>query len=72
MVVVAEISRHATEWDEGEVGAAVRRAVSARHSVALHDFVLVVANDVPRTSSGKIARSATRAKYLEGSLAVAR
>jgi long chain fatty acid CoA FadD26 len=70
MVVVAEISRHAEEWDTAEVAGAVRRAVSARHSVAVHDVVLVVPNDVPRTSSGKIARSATRAKYLDGSLAV--
>ena len=72
MVVVAEVSRHAEEWDAAEVAGAVRRAVSARHSVAVHDVVLVAPNDVPRTSSGKIARLATRARYLDGALAVAR
>jgi acyl-CoA synthetase (AMP-forming)/AMP-acid ligase II len=72
MVVVAEVSRHAVDVDASEVAAAVRHAVSARHGVAVHDVVLVVPNDVPRTSSGKIARSATREKYLDGGLAVAR
>ncbi|SHN29561.1 fatty acyl-AMP ligase [Cryptosporangium aurantiacum] len=74
MVVVAEVSRHATpsvgELDEART--AIRRAVSARHGVPLHDVVLVDPNDVPRTSSGKIARSATRDRYLAGSLVVAR
>jgi acyl-CoA synthetase (AMP-forming)/AMP-acid ligase II len=74
MVVVAEVSRHATpsvgELDEART--AIRRAVSARHGVPLHDVVLVDPNDVPRTSSGKIARSATRDRYLGGALVVAR
>ena len=69
VVVVAEVSRHAEpgSWDDDEVGRAVSMAVSQRHSVALHDVVLVEPNRVPRTSSGKIARSATRDLYLEGS-----
>lgn len=72
MVVVAEVSRHAVSWVSDEVRGAIRRAVSSRHGVSVHDVVLVVPNDVPRTSSGKIARSATRARYLDGALAVAR
>ncbi|MFB9323485.1 fatty acyl-AMP ligase [Cryptosporangium minutisporangium] len=74
MVVVAEVSRHATPDETALTDArtAIRRAVSARHGVPLHDVVLVDPNDVPRTSSGKIARSATRDRYLDGTLAVAR
>ena len=72
MVIVAEVSRHATDPDTAEVAGAIRRAVSAQHGIAVHDVVLVVPDEVPRTSSGKIARSATRTKYLDGGLAVAR
>lgn len=45
---------------------AVRAAVSARHGLRLADVVLVAPGAVPRTSSGKVARSLTRARYLEG------
>ena len=74
LVVVAEVSRHAVagEWVPDDVRTAIRRAVSARHGVPPHDVLLVVPNDVPRTSSGKIARSATRARYLDGALVAAR
>jgi acyl-CoA synthetase (AMP-forming)/AMP-acid ligase II len=72
MVVVAEQYRHA----EGvaaqlkDVAGAAREAVSLEHSVALYDFVLVAPDTVARTSSGKIARKATRAAYLDGTLQV--
>ncbi|EXG80090.1 fatty acyl-AMP ligase [Cryptosporangium arvum] len=72
LVVVAEVSRHATAWVTSSVASAIRSAVSSRHGVSVHDVVLVVPNDVPRTSSGKIARFATRERYLDGSLVVAR
>jgi long chain fatty acid CoA FadD26 len=45
---------------------AVRAAVSARHGLRLADVVLVPPGTVPRTSSGKVARTLTRARYLEG------
>jgi acyl-CoA synthetase (AMP-forming)/AMP-acid ligase II len=51
-----------------EIAAAVKKAISAEHSVSVHDFMLVEQFSVPRTSSAKIARRATRQKYLEGSL----
>lgn len=70
VVVVAE--RHRTAHDVAarvdDVERAVRAAVSADHGVALHDLVLVEPDTVPRTSSGKIARQATRTAYLEGAL----
>ncbi|WP_158890539.1 fatty acyl-AMP ligase [Amycolatopsis anabasis] len=69
-VVVAEFSQHVPEEqrDAEEVGRAVRAAVAQHHDLRLLDFVLVRPGTVQRTSSGKIARSATRKRYLDGSL----
>jgi fatty acid CoA ligase FadD32 len=71
MVVVAERYRHAENVGAqlDEIARAARKSVSAEHSVALHDFVLVEPDTISRTSSGKIARKATRASYLAGTLA---
>ncbi len=70
MVVVAERYRHAENAAEqlDEIARAAKQAVSEQHSVALHDFVLVEPDTIARTSSGKIARKATRASYLDGTL----
>ncbi|RSN25896.1 acyl-CoA synthetase [Amycolatopsis sp. WAC 04169] len=67
-VVVAERRGHSalTTEDERTLAAAVRRLVSDAHGLALRDVVLVPAGLVPRTSSGKIARSACRDRYLAG------
>ncbi|MCK8433425.1 fatty acyl-AMP ligase [Streptomyces sp. D2-8] len=67
-VVVAEHARTArlTELDVPAVTRAVRGAVSARHGLRLADVVVVPPGTVPRTSSGKVSRALTRARYLEG------
>ncbi len=69
-VVVAEHASHITMHDDlaVEIGRLVRAAVSRRHDLRLLDFVLVPPGTVARTSSGKIARSATRLRYLDGGL----
>jgi acyl-CoA synthetase (AMP-forming)/AMP-acid ligase II len=68
VVVVAERARQVGPEDVNgaEVARAVRGAVSAHHDLRLHDFLLVEPGAVPRTSSGKIARSASRERYLAG------
>jgi len=67
VVVVAERDRRApVGTDPVEVTRAVRGALAVRHDVRLHDFVLVDPGLVPRTSSGKISRSASRKRYLAG------
>jgi fatty acid CoA ligase FadD32 len=73
LVIVAERSRQAEarDVDAAEVTRAVRAAVSAHHGAPLRDFLLVGPGDLPRTSSGKIARSACRERYLAGSFAAA-
>lgn len=54
--------------DPAELEAAVRRAVAANHDLRVHSIALVKAGSIPKTSSGKIQRRATRAAFLEGTL----
>lgn len=51
--------------DERELARSVKRAVSNVHDVKLLDVRLVAPGEVPRTSSGKIARAAARDRYFE-------
>ncbi|KQY30572.1 MULTISPECIES: long-chain-fatty-acid--AMP ligase FadD32 [Nocardia] len=68
LVVVAERGPGAGKADPGPIADAVRAAVSLRHGVTARDILLVPAGSIPRTSSGKIARRACKAAYLEGTL----
>ncbi|WP_406157264.1 fatty acyl-AMP ligase [Streptomyces canus] len=67
-VIVAEHARDLSPQahDRKEVAAAVRAAVSARHGLRLADVLLVPPGTVPRTSSGKVSRTLTRSRYLDG------
>lgn len=57
------------DWlDPNAVKGAVRRAIAENHDLRTHDIVLLRPGSVPKTSSGKIQRRATRASYLAGSL----
>lgn len=68
LVVVAERAPGAGKADPGPIADAVRAAVSARHGVTVRDVLMVPAGSIPRTSSGKIARRACKAAYIEGTL----
>jgi acyl-CoA synthetase (AMP-forming)/AMP-acid ligase II len=68
LVVLAERAKDADTALDAEVTTAVRAAVSGEHGVAVHDVVLLGPGAVPRTSSGKISRSACRAQYLGSQL----
>ncbi|MFD3809418.1 long-chain-fatty-acid--AMP ligase FadD32 [Rhodococcus sp. NPDC058639] len=68
LVVVAERAPGAGKVDPQPVADAVRAAISARHGVTARDVLLVPAGSIPRTSSGKIARRACKAAYIEGTL----
>ncbi|SNT35813.1 fatty acid CoA ligase FadD32 [Actinomadura meyerae] len=70
LVIVAERNRRVPlgRLDLDEVEAAVRGAVNIEHEMSVHEFVLVEPGGVSRTSSGKIARAATRKRYLDGGL----
>ncbi|WP_329072986.1 fatty acyl-AMP ligase [Amycolatopsis sp. NBC_01480] len=60
----------AAEWngeaDETGVRRAVLRAVSAEYGLTLRRVTLVGPGGLPRTSSGKVARSAARERYGDG------
>ncbi|MFE5400098.1 fatty acyl-AMP ligase [Streptomyces sp. NPDC056580] len=68
-VIVAEIAPDDAEESE-KITDVIRGAVGEAHGVSLRDVVLVRPGTIPKTSSGKIQRRATRAAYLEGTLAV--
>jgi acyl-CoA synthetase (AMP-forming)/AMP-acid ligase II len=61
-MVVAEWVRDA-DADLKEVTRAVLRAVSREHDLTLRAVHLVPSGGLPRTSSGKVARSAAKARY---------
>ncbi|OOC05197.1 fatty acyl-AMP ligase [Amycolatopsis azurea] len=63
VVVVAERARKAPDFDEAEIARAATRAVADRHDIRLKAFFLVKPGGLPRTSSGKVARSAARTRY---------
>jgi amino acid adenylation domain-containing protein/non-ribosomal peptide synthase protein (TIGR01720 family) len=75
LVIVHEVERHALARIEGEtieeIAAAVRRAVAEEHEVSVAEVVLIRPETLPRTSSGKVRRSACRDLYLQGGLRVA-
>jgi len=70
LVVVAERNRRVpiAKLDLAEVERAVRAAVNQVHEMSIHEFVLIEPGSLSRTSSGKVARAATRARYLAGEL----
>ncbi|MFB4301200.1 fatty acyl-AMP ligase [Actinomadura sp. NTSP31] len=70
LIVVAERNRRVPlgRLDLDEVEAAVRGAVNVEHEMSVHEFLLIEPGGVSRTSSGKIARAATRRRYLDGGL----
>jgi len=68
LVIVAERGPGAGKADPQPIADTVRAAISTRHGVTVRDVLLVPAGSIPRTSSGKIARRACKAAYLEGTL----
>ncbi|MFI0449071.1 fatty acyl-AMP ligase [Actinomadura sp. 6N118] len=70
LVVVAERNRRVplARLDLAEVESAVRGAINVEHEMSVHEFVMVEPGAVARTSSGKIARSATRQRFEAGEL----
>ena len=62
LVIVAEINPKRVE--PGVVGA-LRAAVSAEHGLATQAIALVAPGTIPKTSSGRIQRRATKAGFLE-------
>ncbi|OLO99565.1 fatty-acid--CoA ligase [Mycolicibacterium porcinum] len=66
LVVVAERAAGAGRAEPGPIVDAIRAAVSRHHQIRVADVRMVAAGVIPRTTSGKLARSACRAEYLSG------
>lgn len=67
VVVVQEIRRdRARDADALDIAGAIRAAVLREHDLALAEVVLTDADQVQKTSSGKIMRAAARKRYLAG------
>jgi acyl-CoA synthetase (AMP-forming)/AMP-acid ligase II len=71
LVVVQEVRRGAdATLDVAALCAAIRAQVIDDHGVDLAEVVLIRQGSIPKTSSGKIQRGATRTAHLEGTLQV--
>jgi 8-amino-7-oxononanoate synthase len=70
LAIAVEVTRHHREAESEVVFAAVRRALAEREGVLPDVVVLVRQNGIPRTSSGKVQRRATRSMLLDGTLDV--
>jgi len=69
VVVIAELKRrHGDQLPN--IVESIRRAVSEKHEIQATEIVLVRAGSLPKTSSGKIQRSACRNKFLGNSLSI--
>lgn len=69
IVVVQEVERtHRHAFVESEVTAAIQAAVVNNHDVAVHRIVLIRPGLLPKTTSGKVQRSLTRRRWLDGTL----
>jgi fatty-acyl-CoA synthase len=66
LVIVAERAAGTSRDDPQPAIEAIRAAVSDRHGVTVSDVRLLPAGAIPRTTSGKLARRASRAEYLGG------
>ncbi len=69
VVLVAEAAPEAAGEAE-KITELIRSAIGEAHGVSVRDVVLVHPGTIPKTSSGKIQRHASRAAHLGGTLAV--
>lgn len=68
LVIVAERATGTARSDPGEAVEAIRAAVARHHGMTPIDIRILPAGAIPRTTSGKLARRACRAAYLNGTL----
>jgi fatty-acyl-CoA synthase len=66
LVIIAERAPGTGRDDPQPAIEAIQAAVSHRHGVSVSDVRFLPAGAIPRTTSGKLARRASRAQYLSG------
>jgi len=68
LVVVQDLNPRSSGADFREIALAIRKAVSNEHQLQVFAIVLLKAGTIPKTSSGKIQRRATKTRFLSGDL----
>ncbi len=69
LIVVQEVERtFVRKLNSDEVVGAMNKVVSLEHELAIDTIILLKPGSIPKTSSGKIQRSACRQKFLDESL----
>jgi acyl-CoA synthetase (AMP-forming)/AMP-acid ligase II/acyl carrier protein len=67
-LVIAHEVEFRQKPDVLEVAAAMRQAIAENHDLQLHALILVKPGRIPKTSSGKIQRNATRVGFINDDL----
>jgi acyl-CoA synthetase (AMP-forming)/AMP-acid ligase II len=67
LVVLQEVKRQAPPEKSNEIKCAIRQALAEEQAIKPHSIVLLKPNTIPKTSSGKIMRTACRAGFLRNS-----
>ena len=68
LVIIAERAAGTSRADPQPAIEAIAAAVLHRHGLTVSDVRILPAGAIPRTTSGKLARQACRAQYLNGTL----
>jgi acyl-CoA synthetase (AMP-forming)/AMP-acid ligase II len=68
LVVLQEVKRQVPPEKSVEIKCAIRQALAEDQAVKPYSVVLLKPNTIPKTSSGKIMRSACRADFLRNNL----
>lgn len=68
LVIVQELKRSGMDGNHLQLSLAIQQAISAEHGLSVHAIVLVRPVTIPKTSSGKIRRSACRNLFIEDEL----
>lgn len=68
LVIAAERAAGTSRVDPQPALESIGKAVLHRHHLDVSHVVLLPAGAIPRTTSGKLARRACRARYLNGTL----
>jgi acyl-CoA synthetase (AMP-forming)/AMP-acid ligase II len=66
LVLVLEVDRGTDRAEYEKIAEAVRVAVAREHEARVEEVVLLSPGSIPKTSSGKIQRHASRAAFLAG------
>jgi len=68
LVIVQEIERHYLRDNLEEVANRIRQTVAEQHELQTYAVVLIKPATLPKTSSGKVQRRASKEGFLDGSL----